>query len=771
MAARTPLDDAFAALMRELGKLGGLDPTATQRRRREALVGDSIASAAADPALERWGRFLKSVAAELALGGDAALLQKALAHADEHPVTQSAERWLAEVGFDKPYFRLLNRPPGMGPRLPRAILAKHCKGAVAVGPDGRTVAVADENRVAIYDAVEGTLRKTFKTRHPECVSRLAIHPDGRRLFTGRGLNDADVRIYDIETGKLVRTLPGRGDSQDFALSADGRYVLGRDESLRLWAVEGTGRKPVWGPREEMGSDPPALHPNGKECVFRWGDEISIFSLEDGSLARKVSLTMADPKLLDSPDGEALVLSDGKHFLCVIGNAPVAEVFDLETGALVKTLEGHSKPINALALSPDGKRFATAAGDGFVRIWESHSLECVWAEHAHPGTALGVAFLANDTVVSTGDDGIGRVWDIDEGAPWVRAMHPTDNVLIMEAMPDGKHVLALHDDGTLLEWEIATGTCARRFDASKIPNDGRLRLWVSPDGRFALLTRDRGHGSIRPPRRACVFRFDLVTGESGLFYTCQDDTLAGPAAVIDGGLYVAPDAGGLIRVALSPSGDIEPATAEEVSSELLSPYEIVANRWLLGYANTNVLSVVDTKQPSERKNIARTDWPFTFGTRSQHTDGDRTLVAVASSDTKAIVMTLPSGEILHRLGSLPPPPSEIWPSGVAFSLDGRTVYTGSPSRELFAWDMETGASHSWPLPDTSIHGIYCHTSLGNGLVVQSSSSMMAFDTTGGKVLARWGYSLGHNLYRRMTVIDQGVFAMWIDQQLRFLTIRP
>ena len=756
--------------MRELRKLGGLQPSAAQRRKQEALVREYVARADADPALDLWGRFLRMMVSEVAAGGDASILQKALAQADEHPVTQAAERWLERVGFDKPYFRLLNRPAGMGPRQPRILLAKHCKGAVAVGPDGRTVAVADGNRVAIYDAVDGTLRKTFKTKHPEKLYRLVFHPDGRRLITGRGQGDSEVGIYDLETGKRVRALGGFGDNQDFALTSDGKYVLGRDESLRFWTVDGKTRKPLWVTAEGQGEYVPLLHPNGREAVGLLGD-IKFYSLEDGTLTRTIPMKVRDPEILEGPDLHALILPDGKRALFVFADPnPVIQVFDLDTGMHTRTLEGHSRPVNDLVLSPNGKCFATAAGDGYVRVWDAQSLECIWAEHAHHGAAWGVAFLSNESVVSTGDDGIGRIWDIHEGGPPPRTADPADNVLIMQPMPDGKHVLALHDDGVLREWEIATAKCTRRFDASKIPNDARLRLWIAPDGYLALLTRD-GMEMRHLPMEACVFRFNLITGESGLFYTCDDEMVMGPGAIVDGALYVALSKGGLFRIALSAAGDIDLATAEKVSKERLSPYEVVANRWLLGYAGTNSFSVVDIQQPSVNKSILRNDWPFLFETRSDYAKGDQTLVAVASSDTKAIVIALPSGNIIHRFGSASAPTSKISPSGVAFAPDGRTVYTGSPSSELVAWNMETGASHSWPLPDSPIHAIYCRASLGNGVVVQSSSSITVFDTLEGEIVARWGYSLGSSLYRRTTIIDQGVLAMWVDQHLLFLSIRP
>ena len=41
----------------------------------------------------------------------------------------------------------------------------------------------------------------------------------------------------------------------------------------------------------------------------------------------------------------------------------------DTGQLLRTFGPHGRWINALTLSADGKRLATAANDGTVRIWD------------------------------------------------------------------------------------------------------------------------------------------------------------------------------------------------------------------------------------------------------------------------------------------------------------------------------------------------------------------------------------------------------------------
>lgn len=117
----------------------------------------------------------------------------------------------------------------------------------------------------------------------------------------------------------------------------------------------------------------------------------------------------------------------------------------------RVLEGHTEPVAALALSPDGRRLASAAWDGTGRVWDLAGGE-VRVLEGHRGNVNAVAFRPDGVVATAGFDGTLRLWP--EGEPPKTLAEFGFPLNTLTALPDGT---------------LAAGGV-----------DGMLRL-VSPDG--------------------------------------------------------------------------------------------------------------------------------------------------------------------------------------------------------------------------------------------------------------------------------------------------
>ena len=178
------------------------------------------------------------------------------------------------------------------------------------------------------------------------VTAVAFSPDGRLLATG----GADVRLWNPVTGQPVGTplhTPGTGVA-GLTFSSDGKLLAAADTSgdVQLWHV--TTRQPAGPPLQASPAPGAAQAPTAP--------------LVDGTSGQQVAF---------SADG-TLVASGGSD--------GYARVWDVATGrpagpAIAVDPYAATRPVstrygvNAVAFSPAGRLLATAAADGYVRLWD------------------------------------------------------------------------------------------------------------------------------------------------------------------------------------------------------------------------------------------------------------------------------------------------------------------------------------------------------------------------------------------------------------------
>ena len=89
--------------------------------------------------------------------------------------------------------------------------------------------------IRLWDVESGDLLRTLEGQTGS-ISSLAFSPDGLRWLQGVILDDLNV---DVASGELIRTLEGHSDWVfSVTFSPDGRRLIsgGRDGTIRLWDV-------------------------------------------------------------------------------------------------------------------------------------------------------------------------------------------------------------------------------------------------------------------------------------------------------------------------------------------------------------------------------------------------------------------------------------------------------------------------------------------------------------------------------------------------------
>ena len=177
------------------------------------------------------------------------------------------------------------------------------------------------------------------------------------------------------------------------------------------------------------------------------------------------------------------------------------VFDARRGVLAGLLGGLPAPVNDLAVSADGRRFAAGLAEGGVREWNAATGKLVFEDRAYAGPVRSVLLSADGRLFAAAADGRVRSYDpaghkLADAAPpsrlrpWGLALSPDGGLLAVTSETADK-AGRLHVD------VVSSVTLARVFtpDTTGLPGEGLLAVaWVSDaHGGVQLLAGGYAHG--------------------------------------------------------------------------------------------------------------------------------------------------------------------------------------------------------------------------------------------------------------------------------------
>ncbi len=156
-----------------------------------------------------------------------------------------------------------------------------------------------------------------------------------------------------------------------------------------------------------------------------------------------------------PDGARVVSVNGDPR--VMAGDEVARLWDVNSGQVIKTLEGADGPLFGAACSPDGATIVTVSAGGTVRIWDAVTLELLRDITVEDGgRILDVSFSSDGSrFVTAHRDAVARIWDARSGELQLRLWGHAGGVLRAAFSPDERLVVTVGDDHTRI-WDAATG---------------------------------------------------------------------------------------------------------------------------------------------------------------------------------------------------------------------------------------------------------------------------------------------------------------------------
>ncbi|HYH98068.1 pentapeptide repeat-containing protein [Hyalangium sp.] len=299
-------------------------------------------------------------------------------------------------------------------------------------------------------------------------------PEGYVALGGGG----GARIWNTRTGAAPRVLPtGEGQVVSLAASPGGTELITAsiDGRVQLWDL--AMGKPVKEVTKRESWCLLALAPVGGRLALADANGVSVWDLK---VPRPRKIFELDG--LKSPSMGIGFSPDGK-LLATISGGRIVRLWDGQTGAAIRSLEGHADTVEAVAFSPLDQVLASASRDETVRVWNFSDREATFALNGHDAVVLSVAFSPDGSLLISGSwDCTARVWSVQERKQVALLEGHEAGVRNVAFSPEGDRVVTLSNGGTARLWDTRTWRLLATF------------VWLEPGwatlaGSYALTSPD------------------------------------------------------------------------------------------------------------------------------------------------------------------------------------------------------------------------------------------------------------------------------------------
>lgn len=446
--------------------------------------------------------------------------------------------------------------PGLGTRIDggsgeaQVITGKGSISHVALTPDGgRAVTIGIDGGVIVWDleaSSELSRLPAHSGQHRGKVDRgadLVTMPSADRVVTTT--NNGLLRVWNPGI-REVRTWGHSAKVTCASVAAAGRLAAtgAQNGTVKIWDC--TDGSEIWAFRTDTEALPVEdlvfVRPRKLACI--WSDRAGIWDLD----ARAPLWSVRRPgeyatSLAASPDGTYVIVGS-RH--------GVARVFNTDTGeelkALVNREAEHWNPVEALAVTTDGKHIIACYSSGAITTWDASSRRSARDVGGDPKTAMRHAVVVGeDRWLVTGALSKLTVWDLQDRRDPIQLSAGEKNWLKgLFALP-GPMVASVHASGDVVIWSV-----------ERDAGTAEVARYSCGNGNPGFAHIDASASRLAAASGRIVTLWDLASGEVvGRFAT--DETLSACAITADGSAVIAGDEAGGVHVLGVEDADTKPAS--------------------------------------------------------------------------------------------------------------------------------------------------------------------------------------------------------------------
>lgn len=252
------------------------------------------------------------------------------------------------------------------------------------------------------------------------INSVAVSGDGKLCVSAS--EDGRVILWDLVQQRMVREFAGHSAAVWSAcLSDDGKTAMtaSDDRTVRRWNLNETSSHDVFRDTTQRAwVNVVAMDSRARFAISGADDgSITVWDLRNGSKVETIEQR-------DCHTGWVLAIAIHASGRFVSGSQDgVIRVWQLDldsgriTAAVPAALKGHTSWVRGLVLTPCGKYVISASNDCTLKIWDLQTGTLLRTLEGHHGSVRGVAFAETSSgaiIVSGSNDETLKVWDFESG---------------------------------------------------------------------------------------------------------------------------------------------------------------------------------------------------------------------------------------------------------------------------------------------------------------------------------------------------------------------
>lgn len=336
---------------------------------------------------------------------------------------------------------------------------------VTVAGNGRILAFASgDDSIKIIDTQGWKTRQTIdassvgdKVKRPagrfvlnvKTILEVAFNSEGT-LVTAES-DQGEIKEWDTRTGELKFQLEGNEGPAHVNASLRSRiFSEVVDGELTLWSSDKRLRR-----RLELPNKSPALatafSSDGLTMVVAIPSQVIVYDTTTDTLVKSFPLP--------SVQISSIAISNNKQTIAVSESSGTVRLLTVSDGSLKQTLAGTEKVLD-LSFSPDDGIVASAAGRD-INLFDANTGTLIKKLSRHDSAVNAIAFSPNGRFIASGsDDRTAIIWQIDSGKSKHVLKGHDQTVRAVRFSPDGNLLASGSGNAAVVLWEVSSGNLSR-----------------------------------------------------------------------------------------------------------------------------------------------------------------------------------------------------------------------------------------------------------------------------------------------------------------------